>query len=58
MHAVTSMLKPIDRGWAVALTNGRELARFTGLCAKRRARALPRRPQPDQGDQPWPLSNG
>jgi uncharacterized membrane protein YbhN (UPF0104 family) len=58
MHAVTLMLKPIDRGWAVARTNGRELVRFTGLCAKRRAGAQPRRPQPDQGDQPSPLSNG
>jgi hypothetical protein len=33
MHGVTSMLKPIDRGWAVPLTKGRELVRFTGLCA-------------------------
>jgi hypothetical protein len=37
MHALALMLKPIDQGWAVALTDGRELARFRGLCAKRRA---------------------
>ena len=37
MTAVALMLKPIHHGWAVALTNGRELMRFTGLCAKRRA---------------------
>ena len=37
MHALTLTLKPIDRGWAVALSDGRELVRFTGLCAKRRA---------------------
>lgn len=37
MHALTVMLKPIDHGWAVALSDGRELVRFTGLCAKRRA---------------------
>jgi hypothetical protein len=34
-HAV--ILKPVDRGWAVVLTNGRELARFTGLGARWRA---------------------
>jgi hypothetical protein len=31
------MLKRIDHGWAVALTDGRELVRFQGFCAKRRA---------------------
>ena len=37
MHTLALLLKPIPHGWAVVLTNGRELARFTGLCAKRRA---------------------
>ena len=37
MNAFTLMLKPIDHGWAVALSDGRELVRFNGLCAKRRA---------------------
>lgn len=37
MKALTVILKPIARGWAVTLTDGRELVRFTGLCAKRRA---------------------
>jgi hypothetical protein len=31
------MLKPIDSGWAVILSDGRELARFTGFGAKARA---------------------
>ena len=37
MNALRLMLKPIDHGWAVALTDGREVAHFRGLCAKRRA---------------------
>jgi hypothetical protein len=37
MKALALMLKPISHGWAVALTDGRELVRFTGLGAKRRA---------------------
>jgi hypothetical protein len=37
MNAAAVILKPIDHGWAVALTDGRELVRFRGLCAKRRA---------------------
>lgn len=37
MYALRLMLKPIDHGWAVAFTDGRELAHFRGLCAKRRA---------------------
>jgi hypothetical protein len=31
------MLRPITRGWAVTLTDGRELVRFTGLGARLRA---------------------
>jgi hypothetical protein len=31
------MLKPIPGGWVIALTDGREVARFTGVAAKRRA---------------------
>lgn len=37
MNALAVMLKPITFGWAVILTNGRELVRFTGFGAKRRA---------------------
>jgi len=38
MNSVAVILKPVDHGWVVALTDGRELARFTGLGAKWRAR--------------------
>jgi hypothetical protein len=31
------MLKPIPGGWVIELTDGRDVARFTGLAAKRRA---------------------
>jgi hypothetical protein len=37
MRGLALMLKPITHGWAVVLTDGRELVRFTGLGAKRRA---------------------
>jgi hypothetical protein len=37
MSAHAALLKPTPFGWAVALTNGRELARFVGPCARRRA---------------------
>jgi hypothetical protein len=37
MNPLALMLKRIDRGWAVTLTDGREVIRFTGLGAKRRA---------------------
>jgi hypothetical protein len=37
MNALAIMLTPIRYGWAVTLSNGRELVRFTGLGAKRRA---------------------
>jgi hypothetical protein len=37
MKAFALMLKPITHGWAITLTDGRELVRFTGLGAKRRA---------------------
>lgn len=37
MKPLAVMLKPIPGGWAVALTDGREVARFTGLAARRRA---------------------
>ena len=37
MNALALNLTPIDRGWAVTLTDGRELARFVGLGAKSRA---------------------
>lgn len=37
MTALAVALKPINHGWAVALTDGREVVRFTGFAAKRRA---------------------
>ena len=37
MNPVALILKPIHHGWAVVLTDGRELVRFTGLGAKRKA---------------------
>ena len=37
MTALAVMLTPIHRGWAVTLTDGRELIRFTGLLARARA---------------------
>jgi hypothetical protein len=37
MKALAVILKPLDHGWAVTLTDGRELVRFKGFCAKRRA---------------------
>jgi hypothetical protein len=37
MNAVLVILKRVDHAWAVALTDGRKLARFTGPGAKWRA---------------------
>jgi hypothetical protein len=37
MNAQALMLGPTRHGWAVYLTDGRELARFTGPAARRRA---------------------
>lgn len=37
MNSLALILKPIHHGWAVALTDGRELVRFTGFGAKRKA---------------------
>ena len=37
MSSLGVMLKPIVGGWVIELTDGREVARFTGLTAKRRA---------------------
>jgi hypothetical protein len=37
MSLLAVMLKPIPGGWVIVLTNGQEIARFTGLAAKRRA---------------------
>jgi len=36
-NAATIILKPIAHGWAVCLSDGRELARFRGPGAKARA---------------------
>lgn len=38
MNAAALALRPVPGGWAVTLTDGRELARFTGPCAWWRAR--------------------
>ncbi len=37
MNALRMMIRPIRRGWSVQLTDGRELARFLGPCARWRA---------------------
>ena len=37
MEALTVILTPIRYGWSLTLADGRELARFTGLAARRRA---------------------
>jgi hypothetical protein len=37
MNALALMIRPTRYGWAVSLTDGRELARFSGPGAKRRA---------------------
>ncbi len=37
MSSLAMIITPIRRGWAVALTDGRQLARFSGPCAKQRA---------------------
>lgn len=36
-NALAIVLKPLTLGWAVCLTNGRELARFYGPGARMRA---------------------
>ena len=37
MQSIAVILKQVDRGWAVVLTDGREVARFTGPIAMWRA---------------------
>ena len=37
MNTVTVMLAPVPSGWKIELSDGRKLAQFTGLAAKRRA---------------------
>ena len=37
MAALTVMLRPIPGGWAVYMSNGRELARYHGFAARWRA---------------------
>jgi hypothetical protein len=56
MIALALVMRPTDRGWAVYLTNGRELARYRGLFARQlalryvqrytRCALKPRRPLP------------
>jgi hypothetical protein len=43
MSALRMMIRPIRYGWAVQLTNGRELARFVGPGARWRATRYLRR---------------
>jgi hypothetical protein len=37
VNAIGLLLKPVPGGWAVALTDGRELVRFTGPLSRYRA---------------------
>jgi hypothetical protein len=37
MTALALVMRPTDRGWAVYLTNGEELARYRGLFARQLA---------------------
>ncbi len=37
MHPLALIIMAIPHGWAVALTDGRQIARFAGPGAKRRA---------------------
>jgi hypothetical protein len=37
MTALALIIRPTRHGWAIYLTDGRELARFNGPAAKRRA---------------------
>lgn len=37
MAVLALMLRPTVDGWAVCLTNGQELTRYRGLCAKQLA---------------------
>jgi hypothetical protein len=37
MNALSLILKPTPRGWAVYLTDGRQLAQFSGPGSKQRA---------------------
>jgi len=37
MTALALMMRPIDRGWAVYLTNGQELVRYRGFLSKQLA---------------------
>jgi hypothetical protein len=43
MNALRMMIRPIRHGWAVQLTDGRELARFLGPGARWRAMRYLRR---------------
>lgn len=55
MTALALMLRPVDRGWAVYLTNGQELIRYRGFFSRQlalrymqsytRATPSPRRPK-------------
>ena len=37
MSALALMIRPTDNGWGVYLSDGQELIRYRGLCAKRLA---------------------
>jgi hypothetical protein len=46
------MIRPIRHGWSVQLTDGRELARFLGPCARWRAVRYLRRAAEGLGKAP------
>jgi hypothetical protein len=58
MTAVALMLRPTGDGWAVYLTDGRELARYRGLYSRRRAERFLERYVgslvPDRASRRWP----
>jgi hypothetical protein len=37
MSALSLLIRPTDNGWGVYLSDGQELMRYRGLCAKRHA---------------------
>jgi hypothetical protein len=52
MNALRMMIRPIRHGWSVQLTDGRELARFLGPCARWRAVRYLRRAAEGLGKAP------
>ena len=58
MNPLAVLLKPVERGWAIELSNGRELARFTGLGAKRPRTALSGQPRHRRRSEPCQVTPG